>query len=288
MNDSNIDVDGIYGGQTTRALTAFQSEHQLPVTGSVSDVTWRGLMNSPEPPIFERCLGVVASFEGTGFTHVVGNFDGAGITWGIIGFTLKGGELGRVLSKINTLFPDLMARAFGQDAAVILHITGSDTSDSEKIAWADSVSRGSQKYNVADPWKTYFHSLGSYPEVQRIQIERAREVYWKIATRDCSDLGMGEELDYLLFYDIAVQNGGMRSKRRLQNARDAFQQQNPATAAARRAIVADVVTESITSRYKEDVRLRKTTIAKGTGTVHGGKYSLPAWGFLNGETPASV
>jgi lysozyme family protein len=288
MNGATIDVDGIYGRQTTTALTTFQSEHQLPTTGSVSDVTWRALMNSPEPPMFERCLGVVASFEGTGFTHVVGNFDGAGITWGIIGFTLKGGELGRILSKINALHPDLMGRAFGEDAAAILHITGSDTSDDEKIEWADSISRGSHKYNVANPWKTYFDNLGSFPEAQRIQIERAREVYWKIATRDCSDLGMGEELDYLLFYDIAVQNGGMRSKKRLQKAREAFQQQNPATAAAKRAIVAEIVTASITSKYKEDVRLRKTTIARGTGTVHGGKYDLSAWGFLNDETPASV
>jgi len=288
LSGGNIQVDGIYGGQTVTALSAFQSGRQLPATGAVSDATWSALMNTPEPPIFERCLEVVASFEGTGFTLVVGNFDGAGVTWGIIGFTLKGGELGTVLARINQLYPGLMAQAFGHDTETILRITSDATSDAKKIEWADSVSRGPTKYNVAEPWRTYFHNLGTYPEVQRIQIERAREVYWRIATRDCNDLSMSDELDYLLMYDVAVQNGGMRSKNRLQNARAAFQQQNPSTSKAKRAIVAKVVTDSITSQYKSDVQRRKTTIATGTGVVHGGKYDLSAWGFLNGKSPTSI
>ena len=71
-------------------------------------------MRTPEPPIFERCLQVVASFEGTGFTLIEGNFDGAGLTWGIIGFTLRDGELGQVLSDINSRHPDLFSQAFRQ------------------------------------------------------------------------------------------------------------------------------------------------------------------------------
>ena len=288
ISGGNIQVDGIFGGQTVSALKSFQTARQIPVTGTVSDSTWSALMNTPEPPIFERCLQLVASFEGTGFTMAVGNFDGAGVTWGIIGFTLKGGELGKVLARISQLHPDLMARAFGQDAETVLDITGPGTSDSKKIAWADSISRGQNKYNLAEPWKTYFHDLGSFPEVQRIQIERAREVYWTIAKRDCNSLGMGEELDYLLMYDVAVQNGGMQSKSRLQNAKAAFQQQNPTTSKAKRAIVAKVVTDSITSQYKNDVRLRKTAIATGSGVVHGGKYDLSIWGFLDKKSPGSA
>lgn len=288
MSGGNIQVDGIFGGQTVSALKTYQGDHQLPATGAVSDATWPALMNTPEPPIFERCLGLVASFEGTGFTQVVGNFDGAGITWGIIGFTLKGGELGIVLSKVSQLYPALIARAFGQDAETILRIASSATSDAKKIQWADSVSRGQNKYKVAEPWLTYFHDLGSFPEVQRIQIERARDVYWTIAKRDCADLGMGEELDFLLMYDVAVQNGGMRSKNRLQDAQAAFQRQNPRTSKAKRAIVAQVVTDSITSQYKEDVRLRKTAIATGAGTVHSAKYDLSVWGFLDKMTPATA
>src|SRR5690242_325125 len=86
-------VDGLFGGQTRDSLSAFQTSRGLPITGTVSDTTWPALMRTDAPPIFERCLQVTAAFEGTGFTLVVGNFDGAGITWGIIGFTLVNGEL---------------------------------------------------------------------------------------------------------------------------------------------------------------------------------------------------
>src|SRR6478736_2922577 len=107
-----ITVDGDFGGQTAGALKQFQTLRQIPVTGEVDDGTWPALMNSAEPPIFERCLQLVAAFEGTGFKKVCGNFDGAGITWGIIGFTLVNGELANLLAKIKAADPTLIAQAF--------------------------------------------------------------------------------------------------------------------------------------------------------------------------------
>jgi lysozyme family protein len=287
VGPGHISVDGLYGGQTVQAISTFQQSRQLQASGNVSDATWTALMRSSEPAIFERCLQVTASFEGTGFTLVVGNFDGAGITWGIVGFTLGGGELGTVLSTINQRHPDLFIKAFGHDADQILHVSGTGTSATEKTAWADSISRGASKYNVAEPWKTYFHDLGSYREVQKIQVDRASNVYWKLATRDVGDLGLGEELDYLLMYDIAVQNGGMRSKNRLKKAQDAFTQQKPKSAGAKREIIAQVVADTIGSKYRKDVLDRKMAIATGKGIVHGGSYALTSWGFLDGQSPAT-
>jgi hypothetical protein len=288
MGAGNLTADGLYGGQTTTALTSFQEARGLPVNGNVTDATWQALIRTGEPPIFERSLQVVASFEGTGFTLVVGNFDGAGITWGIVGFTLIGGELGILLKAINQSFPDLISRAFSHDADQIMKITGLDTTKAQKTAWADSISRGANKYRVAEPWKTYFHDLGNYREVQKIQIARARDVYWSIATRDASSLGLSEELDYLLMYDVAVQNGGMQVKNRLQLTQTAFQQKRPRTAEAKRKIIANVVADTSSARYRKDVLSRKMTIATGEGTVHGGAYDLADWGFLDGQTPPST
>jgi lysozyme family protein len=287
VGPGHISVDGLYGGQTVHAISAFQQNHQLQASGDVSDATWTALMRSPEPPIFERCLQVTASFEGTGFTLVVGNFDGAGITWGIVGFTPVGGELGTVLGTINRRHPDLFIKAFGHDADEILHVSGTGTSAAEKTARADSISRGASKYNVAEPWKTYFYDLGSYREVQKIQVDRASNVYWKLATRDVGDLELGEELGYLLMYDIAVQNGRMRSKNRLKKAQDAFAQQKPESAGAKRTIVAQVVADTIAGKYRKDVLDRKVTIATGKGIVHGGAYALSSWGFLDGQSPVA-
>jgi hypothetical protein len=284
----NLVADGLYGGHTADAISSFQQSKGLPIDGNVTDATWTALMRTEAPPIFERCLQITASFEGTGFTLVVGNFDGAGITWGIIGFTLLGGELGSVLKAVNQTNPHLLSQAFGRDADQIMEITGPTTSAARKTAWADSISRGSKKYNVAEPWKTYFHDLGTYREVQQIQVARARNVYWAIAKGDASQLGLDEELDYLLMYDIAVQNGGMGSKQRSQKAQAAIQQQRPRSAQAKRRIIATVVADTASARYRQDVLDRKTAIAVGKGVVHGGKYDMSAWGFLDGETPPDV
>jgi peptidoglycan hydrolase-like protein with peptidoglycan-binding domain len=282
----SIPVDGLFGRQTEDALSALQTRQGFPNTGTVADTTWTFLMRSPSPSIFERSLQVTASFEGTGFSQVVGNFDGAGLTWGIVGFTLVNGEMGAVLAAINQRYPDLIAKAFGHDAETVVTITGTKKTKAEKIAWADSISRGQTKYSVAEPWRTYFSDLGSYREVKKIQVDRARNVYWGIAVHDVNALGLGEELDYSLLFDVAVQNGGMRSKNRLANALAAFQTQRPRSVKQKRSIIAQVVADTIRSTYKQDVLSRKMTIATGTGVVHhSAKYKLSDWGLLDGQVP---
>ena len=285
MGAAPIPVDGLFGRQTEDSLRAFQNRQGFPETGTVTDTTWAFLMRNPAPSIFERSLQLTASFEGTGFTRAVGNFDGAGLTWGIVGFTLADGELGAVLSTINQRYPDLIAKAFGHDADTILTVTGSKTSKADRLAWADTVSRPPNKYGLAEPWRTYFSDLGSYREIQKIEVDRAQDVYWGTAVRDLNSLGLGEELDYALLFDVAVQNGGMRSKGRLANARAAFQAEKPTSATQRRSIIAAVIADSIGGKYRQDVLSRKLAIANGKGVVHQSTYVISDWGLLDGEVP---
>jgi hypothetical protein len=51
------------------------------------------VMNQRVPAVFDRSLQLTAAFEGHGFTKLEGNFDGAGLTWGIIGFTWSNNQL---------------------------------------------------------------------------------------------------------------------------------------------------------------------------------------------------
>ena len=278
-----IKVDGDFGPTTERTLRAWQTTTGLPVTGRVSGQCWQRLVAAPAaPPIFDRCLQVTGSFEGTGFDKVVGNFDGAGITWGIIGFTLGGGELGLVLSAIDAKAPGLIDRIFGADAATIRRVTGKATSPNDRIAWANSVSSGQSRYNVIEPWLGYFAALGSDPAVQAVQVGRARDQYWGIALRDAAVFDMHEELDMLLFFDIAVQNGGMGGKDRTALAQAAIEAQNPTTNADKRAIIAHVVSSTADEAYRKDVLDRKMAIATGAGTIHGSQYRFSDWGFQNG------
>ncbi len=99
-------IDGIYGNDTTASVKSFQQARNLPVTGDVDVDTWTALTGQPVPPVENRCLDLTATFEGHGFTLAQGNFDGAGITWGIIGFTLQHGELTTILKSAFAQEPD--------------------------------------------------------------------------------------------------------------------------------------------------------------------------------------
>ncbi len=85
--DSN-GTDGIYGPDSIAAVEPFQQAHAMPVTGIVDDATWQALMQTPVPAIDVPSLELTVAFEGHGYTLAMGNFDGAWLTSGIIGFTL--------------------------------------------------------------------------------------------------------------------------------------------------------------------------------------------------------
>jgi hypothetical protein len=259
----------------------------LPVTGTVSDTTWRVLMHSAEPPIFERCLQVVASFEGTQFTLIEGNFDGAGLTWGIIGFTLFNGEISSLLGEIHTRCPDLLSVAFGYESAELVQKLGPAASPQQRMNFAESISGPPPKFRVAEPWRTGFATLGEQREAQRLQIDRARGKYWtNVALRDAHDLGLTEELDLMLMFDVAVQDGGMRAKARLEKALELL---NPGMSGLeRRRTIAQVVVDSIDSPFRDDVRQRKMCIVEGSGIVHRSRFNLAGWGLADGFAPISI
>jgi hypothetical protein len=90
----------------------------------------------------------------------------------------------------------------------------------------------------------------------------------------------------MLMFDIAVQNGGMRSKGRLEAARR--QLHDGMSELERRRVVAQVVVDTINGQFKDDVRQRKMCIAQGNGIVHRAGYNLAEWGLADGFTPQSI
>lgn len=269
-------LDGVYGNKTELALQKFQQQNQLPLqTGKVDDVTWRSLMSSAAPDLRQRCLQITADFEGTGFTKAVGNFDGAGLTWGIIGFTLSNGELGKLLKEINTAHEDIFRAAFGSLRDTILDVLRSSPAD--QMRFANSISIGSSKMKILDEWAEAFEKLGSNPAVQDIQLQHTRK-FFDIALRDVGRFDVKNELGLALCFDIAVQNGGIDATE-TSRIRSKFEQTPPTTQQDRRIIIANVVAENSRPRFIEDVRRRKLTFASGRGTVHGSQYDAKTWGL---------
>jgi len=276
-------IDGIYGGDTESALRDFQNKRNLEVNGLLSVQIWTALTGESIPDLLSRCLQLTGDFEGHGFQKVAGNFDGAGLTWGIIGFTLQHGEVQNILKTIQQKYPDLLGQAFGNLRDNLRTMLNMNLND--QIKWADSISVGSNKYQVAPMWEQAFKVLGSFAEVKAVQMERVKK-YWDIALNDARRFGLKSETGLALCFDIAVQNGGIDTdaeERRIMMSRNTTPLPTERDLCV---LIANTVAENSRPQYIEDVRKRKLTIATGDGIVHGVRYSTKDWGI--GEYPWQI
>lgn len=266
-------VDGDFGGNTQAALQALQTQRGLDAHGAVDIETWQQLTTDALPTLFERCLGITAQFEGHGFGLLQGNFDGAGLTWGVIGFTLRSGQIQALLADTEAAVPGTLQRVLGPLAAVWTAVAAKPLA--EQIAWADSISCGAGKVSVPADWRDAFARLGDEPTVKRLQMHRAYDKFFLPAVQAAKTLRLENELGIALAFDVHVQNGGFKpgayamAATRLGRASDL----------ERRKALADAVADSASSRWRDDVRERKLTLATGAGTVHGRGYQLASWGL---------
>ncbi len=271
-------VDEIYGQGTARAVKQVQFNNHVAETGDIDDVTWTAFMPGPVPSLFERSLELTAAFEGHSYTLAVGDFDGAWLTWGIIGFTMKFGKVQTIILKTNQLHPELVEQAFGDNAGTLIQIMRS-TPDQQQ-SWADSISINGR---LASPWRQQFHTLGEFPEVREIQRQIAHDEYYLPCLTTARSFGLQSELGIALCFDIHVQNGSINSTARALIQKELSSSPNPPDAELRQ-IIANAVADAAIPAFREDVRSRKIAIATGQGSVHGASYDLSNWGL--GEFPA--
>lgn len=271
-------ADGIFGGNTETALKNYQKFNGLEVTGRVDFDLWPKLTSQPIPSLDDRALQLTAAIEGHGYTIAAGNFDGAGLTWGIIGFTVRFGTVQRVLDAVATEHPGLIRSAF-VDLTKDLERMRNLPID-RQIAFADSLSISGAKHKLVDPWRVAFERLGSIPEVQAIQRRIAFEQYMKPAKKAAKALGLTTELGVALCFDVQVQNGGIKPA-----AMDAVRRSGARSEVELRTAIAIAVAAQARAEYQEDVRRRKLAIATGAGVVHGMALRLLDWG-LDDVAPA--
>lgn len=268
-------IDSDYGNGTVTAVSAFQRTNGLPETGQIDDVTWAALMNAPIPSVEDRCLGLTAAFEGHGFTLAKGNFDGAGVTWGIIGFTLIGGELKKLFTEAVQEDEATVRACFGDNLDVLLAVMKKPKG--EQLAWANDVTDKESKARLlVEPWLSAFATFGETELGQRLQLARVTR-YQTTAAKIAKKYGLKTELGRSLAFDIAVQNGSVNPDA----AKQIEAQMKPDLSEPRkREVIATAVGENATNvKFRQDVLDRKLTIARGTGVVHKTKYVLKNWGI---------
>ncbi len=266
-------VDGRFGGVTEAALKDLQAQRSLEVTGAVDEGTWSELTPDPLPGMFERCLDLTADFEGHGFELLQGNFDGAGWTWGVIGFTLASREIQGLLTEAEGTSPGILDRNLGALADGWRAIVQQPLK--KQLAFADALSEGPSKASVRHDWKLAFAALGREPVIQGLQMERAQKGFFVPAQRAAQRLNLVTELGMALAFDVHVQNGGFKPEA-FALAADLG---DSVSEFELRMRLADVVADSARPEFQSDVRARKQTLASGQGFVHGSQYKLNSWGL---------
>ncbi|HEY0157353.1 MAG TPA: peptidoglycan-binding protein [Thermoanaerobaculia bacterium] len=277
LTDTGFDthgVDGSYGGGTVSAVKAFQERHGAPVTGEADESTWTAITGLPIPSMLQRCLGLTSAFEGHGYTLAEGNFDGAGVTWGIIGFTLKAGGVSQIVKEAFAADASFVRDCFGDCTGQLLQVTAEPWE--KQLAWADSVSSGSQKLTLAEPYKSGFAKLGASALGQELQQACVDQTYYQPALKTARTWGLRSEVGIALCFDIHVQNGGIGSK---QGAAIKAQMQSGMSERDLRIVIANAIADNASARWREDVRTRKLAVATGDGIVHGVHYRLKNWGL---------
>jgi Putative peptidoglycan binding domain len=268
-------VDGVFGPQTDTAIKVWQSSAAVTDNGIVDEATWRGILGREPPSMFRRALAFTAAFEGHGYTFAAGNWDGAFLTWGVVGFTLKGGNFGVVIRRVLQRHPGLLQQVMGAPKADELSQV-IDASDTRKRNWANGISLPPTKYRVRADWEDAFEALGNRSEVRSIQDEVAWEVYWHRGVADLKKFGKFTELDAALFFDTSVQNGGVNDVK-ADKIRSALNANPGASGRQRLSLIADAIAEGSSATFREDVRSRRQAIARGRGLVHGAEYFAEDW-----------
>jgi hypothetical protein len=144
-----------------------------------------------------------------------------------------------------------------------------------QLQWARGIQNA--QHLVSEPWKSSFCALGRTPEFQAIETAHAAAIH-NAALQLCARFGVTTERAVALMFDICVQNNSIsaatEAKIRADFAAIPADGDPMATEVAKLQSIANRRAEAANPKFVEDVRLRKLTIANGTGQVHSVQYDL--------------
>jgi hypothetical protein len=279
-------IDGIFGGGTQAAVRKFQQRANLAIDGRVGPQTWAALFPGTSiavpaiagEPLPFRCIALTGSFETNQpppdcFAGLSGDFDGQGMSFGVLQWNLGQGSLQPLLQEMDNAHPEILQQIFGDQYAELQAMLRASHDD--QMAWARSIQDA--RHVLDEPWKGCFKTLGRQKEFQGIEVEFAARLYGE-GLDLCNVYGLSSARAAALMFDIKVQNGSISNLVRTQIEKD-FTQLDPNLSPdeaelARMRIIANRRAEATKPAWIEDVRTRKLTIANGHGLVHGSYYDL--------------
>ena len=223
-----------------------------------------------------RALMLTAQFEGSGdgYKTIAGDFDGAGLSLGIIQFNIGQETLQPLLSDILSNNRNLVLSIFGHEKTEELEDM-LNSSLTEQLAWARSINDASGD-SINAEWTALFEALCETSEFQAIQNEYI-EPYKERAIAKCALFGgFSTNRAYAFMFDCSVQCGGFEQTE-VDEIRTLII--DDMSEVERLQVIANVMR----STRGEDPYIRRTCIINGTGTVHGAEIDLSDYGIDDKE-----
>ena len=226
-----------------------------------------------------KCWLLTPSFEGCGYTGLTGNFDGQGWSWGLLSWAAGQGTLQPLIKAMHDAGPETFQRCctVGVAGRGVVDLSPDllawcEMPTDEGVLWAAGRCYPSGNKEPLPHWVAVFKNLGEIPGFQAIQRQHGAS-YMASAHRMAGILGFKTERGLALCFDIAVQDGSIKPA-----ALAAYQKTDAESPEEGRLIaLANAVADAADQEFREDVRARKITIARGTGIVHGRTYDLAEW-----------
>ncbi len=231
-------------------------------------------------PIYDLCVHITSAFEGTTYSKVTGNFDGQGISVGLLQWNL--GQ--RTLQDFILNHVDIMAYDYFPLPISNLH----RLHPKDAVNWCKDIMLDADG-DLLPEWRSAWERFISEPSVINTQ-KRAIDKYFHQAKRVCGALGFNHEHRRAMAFafDISVQNWSLNvelpdaSVQQAENIITLYGADNAALwlmesmslEKARLVTAAHYKALAVNPKWRNDVFTRKCTIAMGIGKVHGKVYKL--------------
>ncbi len=242
----------------------------------------------------DQALSITGKFEGRGYDNVSGNFDGQGISAGVLQWCFGQGSLQEKILKPYLVKHGSIDKLNIFPKPIMDSLAKASTSAGLRVAVIEmNNSKGvfTRSYHVRPDWMVAWRKFLLLPEVVELQ-KVACESVANQAIKLCHIWEMISLRAFCWFFDIVTQNGSMKgvTKNRpdsikLINAINSASPKNKSLWSKRdlndeqKILMIASWERSLLARaaYQKDVMDRKGTIAAGIGYVHGAKFENITW-----------
>lgn len=145
-----------------------------------------------------------------GFSGLSGNFDGKGISFGLVNWNIGSGSLQNLLRDFARAFPARWKTVFGPDADSFRALIQpkDEKAQAAQLAFAirEMNVKVAKKWHVKEPWKSYFTRLAADTEFQKIQVRYVSDLLAR-ADYFCKYFGLTSERAFCFMFDAVSSHG---------------------------------------------------------------------------------